>query len=128
MHNPSAAQVAPYKTGFLCRCPRCGEGKLIEGLLSVKKSCSVCGLDYSFADAADGPAVFVMFIVGFLFTGLALMFEFTFNPPLWLHIVIWPPVLTIASIALLRPLKGIMIVLQYGHDAKEGEIDDKEDD
>ena len=128
MPQPSSTPLSPYETGLKCRCPRCGEGRLLTGVLSLRERCSVCGLDYSFADAADGPAVFVTFIVGFIVTGLALWFEFAAEPPVWLHLIIWPPVVTLSSIALLRPLKGLMVALQYHHDAHEGVLSDKGED
>jgi hypothetical protein len=51
---------SPYIAGLLCRCPRCGKGKLFEGFLTLKSKCDVCGLDFSFADDGDGPAIFVI--------------------------------------------------------------------
>ena len=62
-------KVSPWVAGLLCRCPRCGKGPLFDGFLSLAKRCTVCGLDYSFADSGDGPAVFIMLIVGFIVTG-----------------------------------------------------------
>jgi uncharacterized protein (DUF983 family) len=95
---------------------------MFRGYLSLRPSCEVCGLDYSFADSADGPAVFVMFIVGFLVVGLALWVEFTYEPPIWLHLVLWFPLTAILSLALVRPLKGVMVALQYQHRAEEGRV------
>lgn len=115
--------VDPVKCGLRGHCPRCGQGKLFDGLLKVKPACSACGLDYSFADAGDGPAVFVMLIVGFLIVGLALWLETTFEPPVWVHALIWLPLTVIVSLTLLRVLKGIMIALQYRNNASEGRID-----
>jgi uncharacterized protein (DUF983 family) len=114
------ATQSPFATGLACRCPRCGRGKLFEGFLKVRSLCPVCGLDLAWADAADGPAVFVIFIVGGIVTALALLFESWFAPPYWLHLVIWSPVILIGSIALLRPMKATLIALQFRH--KAGEI------
>ena len=116
-------RVDPIKAGLKGCCPRCGRGKLFDGLLKVKQKCSACGLDYSFADAGDGPAVFVMMIAGFLIIGMALWFDSAFHPPVWLHALIWIPVAVIISLVLLRKMKGIMITLQYSNDASEGRID-----
>ncbi|MDO1581305.1 DUF983 domain-containing protein [Rhizobium oryzicola] len=110
-------------TGLRGRCPRCGEGHLFDGLLKVKPSCSACGLDFSFADAGDGPAVFVMLILGFVIVGFALWLEFTFHPPVWLHFLVTAPFAIIVSLASLRWLKGVLISLQYRHSAQEGRID-----
>jgi len=115
--------VDPVKAGLRGRCPRCGEGALIEGLLGVKPRCAVCGLDNSFADAGDGPAVFVILIIGFIVVGLALWLEVNYSPALWVHLMLWIPLSTVLSLALLRALKGLMIALQYRNKAAEGQID-----
>ena len=113
------SRVSPISAGLSCKCPRCGRGALFDGFLSLAESCSVCGLDLRKADSADGPAVFVIFILGFLMVPLALLFEATVEPPLWLHVVIWPPLILGGSLALLRPMKGVMIALQYHHKASD---------
>ena len=82
--------VPPLQAGLRCRCPRCGQGKLFKGLLDVTKSCAVCGLDLTAHDSGDGPAVFAIFLLGFIVVPLALGFEAAFAPPIWLHLVIWP--------------------------------------
>ncbi|WP_320199076.1 DUF983 domain-containing protein [Agrobacterium sp. rho-13.3] len=115
--------VDPIRVGLQGCCPRCGRGRLFEGFLKLKPQCSACGLDYDFADAGDGPAVFVMLIMGFLIIGLALWFDARFAPPVWLHALIWVPLATILSLVLLKKFKGIMIALQYRNNASEGRID-----
>lgn len=115
--------VDPIKVGLQGCCPRCGRGKLFDGFLKIKPHCSACGLDYAFADAGDGPAVFVMLIVGFLIMGLALWFDSVFTPPVWLHALIWLPLTVVVALVLLRKLKGIMVALQYRNNASEGKID-----
>jgi uncharacterized protein (DUF983 family) len=117
------APVEPFKAGLACVCPRCGQGKLYDGLLKVRPACSNCGLDYAFADAGDGPAVFVIMIIGFLVVGLALWAEVNYNPPLWLHFILWIPLAIGLSLWLLRVMKSVLIALQYKHSAKQGEID-----
>ena len=59
-------QVNPIVAGIKGRCPRCGKGALFDGFIDLKNKCSNCDLDYDFADSGDGPAVFIMLIVGFL--------------------------------------------------------------
>jgi uncharacterized protein (DUF983 family) len=115
--------VEPFGTGFRGRCPRCGEGRLFDGYISLKPRCSVCGLDYDFADSADGPAVFVMLIIGFIVVGLALWVEVSYGPPLWLHFLLWIPLTLILCLPTLRWLKGIMIALQYSNKAEQGRLD-----
>jgi uncharacterized protein (DUF983 family) len=106
---------------LLSRCPRCGRGRLFRGYLKVAPACSACGLDYSRFEAGDGPAVFVILIVGAIIAGSALLTEVWFQPPYWVHAVIWGPAVVLLSLALLRPLKAGMIVLQYKHRAEEGQ-------
>lgn len=112
----------PALTGLAGHCPRCGKGHLFRGYLTLRPSCEVCGLDYSFADTGDGPAFFVMSIVGIVVVALALWVEFAFEPPIWLHIVMWFSLSVILSVALVRPLKGLMVALQYHHKAGEGRL------
>lgn len=116
-------QVDPIRTGLTGRCPRCGQGRLFDGYLTLRPSCSECGLDFGFADAGDGPAVFVILLVGFLVTGLALWLEVAYGPPLWLHLLLWIPLTLAVCLWSLRALKGLLINLQYSHDAHEGELD-----
>ncbi|WP_102959900.1 DUF983 domain-containing protein [Mangrovicella endophytica] len=115
--------VDPIKAGVLGRCPRCGKGRLYTGFLSTAPRCSSCGLDYTFIDSGDGPAVFVILIIGFIVCGLALWTEVSFNPPLWLHLVLWVPLTFILCLPLLRALKGVMIALQFRNRAAEGRLD-----
>jgi len=107
--------VSPLAAALSCRCPRCGEGKLYDGLLSVAPVCARCGLDLRAQDAGDGPAVFVVFILGAVTVGLAILVEAVFAPPLWVHIVLWVPLVLGGAILLLRPLKAGLIALQYRH-------------
>lgn len=117
------APVDPVRAGLSGRCPRCGQGRLFNGFLSLGERCGDCRLDYSFADAGDGPAVFVILIIGFITVGLALWMEVTHAPPLWLHFLLWIPLTIVLSLAALRGLKGLLIVLQYRYKAASGQID-----
>jgi uncharacterized protein (DUF983 family) len=96
------APIDPFKSGLTCTCPRCGQGRLFDGLVKLKPACSACGLDYSFADSGDGPAVFVIMIIGFIVVGLALYVDVTFSPPFWLQLVIWIPLAIALCLWLLR--------------------------
>ncbi|HHZ11018.1 MAG TPA: DUF983 domain-containing protein [Rhizobiales bacterium] len=115
--------VEPVAAGLKGRCPRCGEGRLFSGFLTVGKRCGNCGLDYSFADAGDGPAVFVILLIGFLVVGLALWLEVSYGPPLWLHMLLWIPLTVVSSLVALRVMKGILITLQYRNKAAEGRLE-----
>jgi uncharacterized protein (DUF983 family) len=107
------------RAGLSSRCPRCGRGKLFGGFLTVRARCDACGLDYSFADSGDGPAVFIMFFAGFIVVAAALAIEVLYRPPFWVHAVMWVPLVLILTLAPLRPVKGLMIALQYHHQAAE---------
>jgi uncharacterized protein (DUF983 family) len=107
--------VSPLCAALGCRCPRCGQGRLFAGLLSVRGVCEVCGLDLSAQDAGDGPAVFVILFLGLIVVGLAALVEIRFSPPIWVHLVLWTPLILGGAVAMLRPLKAGLIALQYRH-------------
>ena len=109
------APVSLAHAALLCRCPRCGAGRLFTGLLTVRPSCPSCGLDLSAQDAGDGPAVFVIFFLGLVVVGLAALIEVRFAPPIWVHLLLWTPFIIIGAIGLLRPLKAGLVALQYRH-------------
>ncbi|MDG4574907.1 MAG: DUF983 domain-containing protein [Defluviicoccus sp.] len=109
LHTTAAMLLA----GARGRCPRCGQGALFAGFLTVTRRCSACGLSFAGHDAGDGPAVFGIFILGFVVVGLAVWLEAAFEPPLWVHALVWIPVTIAASVGLLRPLKGMTIAAQY---------------
>ena len=103
-------------------CPRCGRGRLFAGYLKVAEKCQACELDFAGHDAADGPAVFIILIVGFIVGGLALWFELAVEPPTWVHMVLWPPVIAVLALGALRPFKGAFIGAQYKYRAVDREF------
>jgi len=109
------APVAWWRAALGCRCPRCGEGRLYAGLLKVRATCEVCGLDLSAQDAGDGPAVFVILFLGLIVVGLAAIVEIEFSPPIWVHLLLWTPLIIGGAVAMLRPFKAGLIALQYRH-------------
>ena len=117
----------PIGRGLRGRCPRCGEGKLFTGFLNLRPRCEHCGLDYNFADAGDGPAVFVILIGGFIVVFAALVTEMLYQPPYWVHAALWLPLILIVTLAPLRPIKGLLIALQYHHKAAEGRLERRGD-
>jgi uncharacterized protein (DUF983 family) len=119
----SRGDTSPFLAGLKCRCPRCGQGRLFAGFLSLAPRCESCGLDYGFADAGDGPAVFVILIVGFLVCAAAVIVEFIWRPPYWVHALLWIPLILVISLGLLRPLKALLVALQFHHRAEEGRLD-----
>ena len=118
--------LSPFLTGLTCRCPRCGKGKLFHGFLDVRPTCEACGLDYRFVDSGDGPAVFIVLLAGFVVVTCALVVEFKYEPPFWVHAALWGPLILITTLLPLRPLKGLMIALQYHHKASEGRLEKRE--
>jgi uncharacterized protein (DUF983 family) len=121
-HPPANSNVPPFVAGLMGRCPRCGSGKLFSGFLTLAPKCSSCDLDYAFIDAGDGPAVFVILIVGFIVMALALYTEVKFRPPIWLHMTLWLPLVVVLSLGLLRPMKGLLVALQFKNNARQGRI------
>jgi uncharacterized protein (DUF983 family) len=113
--------VGPLTAALLCRCPRCGKGRLFQGLLTVTPRCPACDLDLSAHDAGDGPAVFVILILGALVVGLALLVEVKFEPPLWVHVVLWLPLTLGGALLMLRHLKAGLIALQFRLRSLDGE-------
>ncbi|MGB6538623.1 MAG: DUF983 domain-containing protein [Xanthobacteraceae bacterium] len=107
------------RAGLSCRCPSCGKGKLFQGFLALRPRCAVCGLDFAFADSGDGPAVFIMFFAGCIVVAAALVTEAIYHPPYWVHALLWLPLILILTLGPLRPMKGLMIALQYYHHAEE---------
>jgi uncharacterized protein (DUF983 family) len=116
--------VSPWIAGLRARCPRCGKGRLFSGFLKVRTHCEVCKLDYGFADSGDGPAIFIMLIVGFVVAAAALVVEVMYRPPYWVHALLWGPLILILCVTLLRPFKGVLLALQYHHKAEEGRLAD----
>jgi uncharacterized protein (DUF983 family) len=100
-------------------CPRCGGAPLFRGLLAIRPRCDRCGLDLSACDTGDGPAVAVILLLGAIVVGLAFWVEFRFEPPLWVHALIWPVVTVPLAILMMRPLKAALVALQFRHRASE---------
>ena len=108
-----------WHAALTCRCPRCGQGKLYQGLLAVRPACDSCGLDLSAHDSGDGPASLVILLLGAVVVGLAFWVEFRFEPPLWVHALLWPAITLPLAILLIRPMKAALVALQFRHRASE---------
>ncbi|MBN8911846.1 MAG: DUF983 domain-containing protein [Rhizobiales bacterium] len=121
-HDAQSRGVNPLLAGTLARCPRCGRGPLFHTGLMLRPNCSGCGLDYKFFDTGDGPAVFAILILGFVVLGGALFVEFRYEPPVWVHVVLWGLLTPLLAFVLLRFLKAILIALQWTHKAEEGRL------
>jgi uncharacterized protein (DUF983 family) len=123
MSDHSSPNVLPIGRGLRGRCPRCGEGSLFQGFLGLRARCERCGLDFGFADSGDGPAVFGILIGGFIVVFAAMAVEIMYQPPYWLHAVLWLPLILIVTLLPLRLIKGLLIALQYHHKAAEGRLE-----
>jgi uncharacterized protein (DUF983 family) len=108
--------------GIACRCPRCGKGKLYAGFLTLAPRCESCGLDYAFIDAGDGPAIFIIMLAGAIVVASALIVEVKYQPPFWLHAVLWLPLIAATTLLPLRAMKSLLIALQFHHKAAEGRL------
>lgn len=100
--------------GFRGHCPRCGEGRLFGRFLKVRQSCEACGLEFHHHRADDFPPYIVMFVVGHLL-GYGVYFSETHydDIPNWLHLAVWPTLAIGLSLALIQPVKGAVVALQY---------------
>jgi uncharacterized protein (DUF983 family) len=114
--------------GLRGRGPQCGEGRLFSGFLDLRPRCDKCGLDFAFADAGDGPAIFVILIGGFIVVFAALIVEVLYRPPYWVHAALWLPLILLVTLLPLRLLKGLLIDLQFHHKAQEGRINFRNDE
>ena len=113
-----AGGVAPFwRAALLARCPRCGEGRLFQGLVNLAPACRVCGLDLSGQDPGDGPAVAGIFLLGALAVIGAFLIEFRLEPPFWVHLVLWPALLLPASVLTTRTAKAALIWAHWRHKA-----------
>ncbi len=117
MASAPAPRFNPWKTGLAGRCPRCGEGRLFRGFLTLEPVCDACGLELGKLNTADGPAFFAMSIVSVLVGFAALIAEVAYGWPVWLHLLVWIPALAVLSLVLLRPLKGVMVAVMFRHRA-----------
>jgi uncharacterized protein (DUF983 family) len=114
--------ISPFNSGMRGKCPRCGRGRFFQSYLKVAKSCNSCGLDFSFADAGDGAAWFVMLFASVFGVGSILGIEVAYAPQWWVHVLIAIPVLIIIPTLLLRPMKGLLLAQQWNTNAHEGRL------
>jgi uncharacterized protein (DUF983 family) len=111
--------------GLACRCPRCGQGRLFDGFLTLRRRCEVCELDYAFIDTGDGPAIFIIMIAGAIVVAAALIVEVKYQPPFWVHAALWLPLILVTTLLPLRAMKSLLIALQFHHKAAPGQLIDR---
>ncbi len=120
--DPQSPAQTSFRLGLRGRCPRCHKGHLFAGFLTLAPCCEVCGLDYSFADPADGPAFFAMSIASFPVVGFAAWLELGLGVPLLVNILLTSALILGLCCALLRPLKGWLVCAQYINKAEEARL------
>ena len=117
----NADEPSSLKAALAGDCPRCGAHTLFAGWVSFAPKCRNCGLDFSSFNVGDGPAAFLIFIVGTIVVVSALVVDGAFSPPWWVHLI-WIPVATALTMGGLRVSKGWLLAQEYKHRAREGRI------
>lgn len=117
--RPERSVAALIGLGLRGRCPRCAKGKIFAGYLKIAGHCPVCGLGLAGHDVGDGPVVPAMLVIGAIVVGAALYVEFTFLPPIWVHLALWTPTVLGLVLAMLPPLKGLAVALQHRYRSTE---------
>jgi uncharacterized protein (DUF983 family) len=116
-------QISPISAALGAKCPRCGIGPLFRGYLTVVDECSCCGLRLAENDSGDGPAVFMIFILGFLAVPLVLWIEARWAPAIWVHALVGGGFVAAVTAVMLRPMKAYMTALQYRYRRSEFDND-----
>lgn len=124
--TPADAGVTPLASALRGLCPRCGNKTLFAGIATFAPKCRACGLDFSGFDVGDGPAAFLIFVVGGAIVALAIALELGVEPPFWVHIVLWFPLALVMVVGLLRLSKALLLALEYRHRARDGRVQDGE--
>lgn len=117
---------APRQVALRGLCPRCGNRTLFAGIATFAPRCRACGLDFAAFNVGDGPAAFLIFIVGGIVVALAMWVELSLAPPWWVHVALWLPLTAFLTVGLLRLAKALLLALEYRHRAREGRPQDGE--
>ena len=115
------AETSPLTAALKGSCPRCGQGQLFKGWVTFALQCRACGLDFDSFNVGDGPAAFLILIVGAILTALAVVVDLSVSPPWWVHLV-WIPVGLSLTLGGLRTAKAALLAQEYVHRAREGRI------
>ena len=115
-------QQSSIKTGLRCACPRCGQGKLFTGILTIREKCTVCDFDFGRLNADDGAAFFIIVLYSAIVLPLAAWFQFALDPPIWVHLVIWLQIIVIGAILLMRPFKAWLRAQQFKHNVDDADF------
>jgi uncharacterized protein (DUF983 family) len=120
------ARPSAWAAGLQLRCPQCGKGEVFAGYLKFRDTCPACGADFKSADAGDGPAVFVILIVGAIVAPLLIILQYGLDLPGWLALTLTLVATVVLCLALLPPFKATLFALQWKHKAREATSDDVE--
>jgi len=123
MNRKLSTKESILKYGLKCCCPECGQGRLFNGFLTLAPRCEACGLDFSFADPADGPAFFVMMTMAIPATAFGVWVEMAYEPALWVHLLTTLPFLLLSCVPTIRPFKGMLVASQYASKAEEARFE-----
>jgi uncharacterized protein (DUF983 family) len=115
-------EPAPGAVALRGLCPRCAAKTLYSGLAGFSPKCRACGLDLAGFNVGDGPAAFLILIIGALVTAFAVALELSAEPPFWVHVLLWLPLTAVLVVGSLRFAKGLLLALEYRHRAREGRI------
>ncbi len=121
--NVKKGQQGLIPAALFGACPKCGARTMFDGVIQFAPRCTACGLDYSRYNVGDGPAAFLTLIIGALIVIMALIVEFQFEPPLWVHALLWVPVTAGLTIISLRAAKAALLIIEHNREAHEGQID-----
>ena len=113
---------ALLRSGLLCRCPNCQSAPLFQGITKVHDRCINCNHNLENEDSGDGPAMALVMLEGTLFVPLVLWVHFTFLPPLWLQLIAWPLAVVFVTLLLIRPIKSVLVTIQYRLRVDNGSI------
>jgi uncharacterized protein (DUF983 family) len=114
-----AGAPSPLVRALGGRCPRCGVGPLFDGPLAFARRCCACRLDYAAFNVGDGPAAFLILIIGAIVTAGAIWLELAADPAWWVHLV-WVPVAGLLTVGGLRLGKAWLLAQEYHSQAREG--------
>lgn len=118
---PTGQEPAALESALRGTCPRCGQGRLFSGPVRFAARCEACNLDFAQFNVGDGPAAFLILIVGAMLTVGALVLDAAFEPPWWVHLV-WIPIGLFLTLGGLRLAKAGLLGAEYRNRAREGRL------
>jgi uncharacterized protein (DUF983 family) len=118
----AAPEPSIVEVGLKGLCPRCGAATRFDGVIKFAARCRACGLDIDGFNVGDGPAAFLTLIIGTIVCIAAITLELSVSPPVWVHLILWPPVTIALVVASLRVAKGMLLASEYRNQAREGRV------